>query len=136
MRNRAIGFGFCAIWMGGVAASAEEPLQGGDRAVKAAAGQEVQLGVYANVNEACSGLPAPDLRITTAPTRGTLTIKLVALSLKADSKVCPDRKIPALGLYYRAGPESDVTDSARVEAVAGPSAKGQSFTITVTKHME
>ncbi|KAB1071745.1 hypothetical protein [Methylobacterium planeticum] len=104
--------------------------------MKAAAGQEVQLGVYANVNEACSGLPAPDLRITAPPARGTLTVKLVALSLKADSKVCPDKKIPALGLSYRAGPESDVTDTVRVEAVAGSSTKGQSFTIAITKHME
>jgi hypothetical protein len=136
LRIGAVSCGICALWMGSVAALAEAPFEGNDRAVRAASGQEIQLGVYANVNESCSGLPAPDLRITTAPTRGTLTVKLVALSLKADSKVCPEKKVPALGLYYRAGPESEGEDAARVEAVAGASAKGQHFTITVTRRME
>lgn len=114
-----------------------EPAPGGDdRSLKAAAGQEVQLGVYANVTAECSGLPAPDLRIATPPSRGTLTVRLVALTLKSESKTCPDRKLPALGLFYRAGPDWGVTDTVRVEAVAGSSTKEQTFTIAVTQHME
>ncbi len=136
MRGGAIILATTIALISGAPGAAQETPQVENLAIQAAISQDVQLGLFANVNQACTGLPAPSIRIATPPTQGVLTVKLVVLGLKPDSKSCPDKKIPALGLYYRTTAKGAASDTVRVETVAGTSAKTHSFAISITGQKE
>lgn len=121
-----------AIWpLGGSAARAQP--SPAESAIKVVGGQEVQVGVFANTNPSCTGLPAPEIRLLAPPSQGVLAVKLVAIQFGKEAKACAEKRVPALGLFYRANAGVEGGDSVRVEIIAGTASQSKFFTLTLSK---
>jgi len=103
------------------------------REVKAQSGQDIRIGVYANIRPDCSAGPAPTLRLVTSPQNGKITIKKGRLNA-TNLKQCLAVEVPALVAIYRSSADFEGTDTAVIEIrSAQGSVQVQRFTIQVGK---
>lgn len=72
-----------------------------DRAVKAAPGQIIRVGVYADIRPDCTSGPLPGIRLAHAPAHGTVSVKRGMLKA-TNVKQCLALDVPAFVAFYRA----------------------------------
>lgn len=108
--------------------AAQTAPNGGEKQIRAKPQQEVELSVFANINPDCTGLPAPQIGVAAAPTRGMLIVRLGVIRVPDTSPQCAGRRVPALSVVYRA--ESEGSDTVRLQMVAGQAKQSQSYSIT------
>ena len=105
-----------------------------EREVKARSGRETRLAVFTNVKPDCTSGALPTVRLVTAPTNGTITVKRGKLRA-TNIKQCLALEVPALAAIYRAPPEFEGSDTIVIEvrpAEGNGAPQLRRFTITVT----
>jgi hypothetical protein len=104
-----------------------------EREVKGQSGQDIRVGVYANIQPDCSAGPLPTIRLVTSPQHGKITIKKGRLNA-TNVKHCLALEVPAYVAIYRSPADFEGTDAAVIEI---KSAQGniqvQRLTIQVSK---
>jgi hypothetical protein len=104
-----------------------------EREVKGQSGQDVRIGVFANVKPDCTAGAAPTLRLVTPPQNGKVTIKKGRLNA-TNLKQCLSLEVPALIAIYKSSADFEGTDTAVIEIrSAQGSVQVQRFTIRISK---
>jgi TolB-like protein len=98
-------------------------------------GQEVLVNGHKNWKPGCKPAPLPFIRITRQPEHGAVELRRGTFVItqswnKAADLSCIGKKVPGLGLYYRAGEAFHGEDAFRYELVSGVM-KQQSFDFEV-----
>jgi len=96
------------------------------RTVKAAAGKPTRLGVIGNVTKECTPGPMPEIKVVTAPKKGTLAIRS-GKSKAGSLKRCPNLEVPIRGVFYEANASANGADEVVYEVKR---ANGSTQTIT------
>ena len=73
------------------------------RSVEAVSGKSTRLGVHGDVTKDCKLGPLPEIRITTSPKHGALTVRQ-GKSKAGSLKRCPSLEVPVQGVFYEANP--------------------------------
>lgn len=105
----------------------------GEKAVQVRPGDETQIGLFANLNPTCNGLPAPQVAIVTAPTRGMVIVKMGLLRVPESAANCGGKQVPAMAVTYKANAEAQGSDTVRLDLGMGAKIQPQNYQITVTK---
>jgi hypothetical protein len=85
------------------------PVPAPQREFNAQADIDVRVGVYVNVRSDCTVGPLPDVRLTTPPEHGTVSVKQSSLTL-TNYKQCLAAEVPAIVAIYRAATGYTGTD--------------------------
>jgi len=101
------------------------------RSAKAHSGQRLQLSAHFTLKRDCSASPAPEIRVITAPSNGTLSIRAGAVrSRRAGS--CSNIEAPARIVFYQSNVGYTGPDQVTLEVKkADGSTEAQSIAITV-----
>jgi hypothetical protein len=105
----------------------------GEKAIQAKSGDETQLGIFANLNPTCNGLPAPQVAIVAPPARGTLIVKIGLLRVPDSAANCAGKQVPAMAVGYKVNADVEGTDTVRLDLGMGTKIQSQSYQITVVK---
>ena len=102
-----------------------------EREVKAAAGHDVRVGIYANIRPDCTAGPLPAIRLVTAPAHGAVSVKRGTLKA-TNFKQCLGIEAPAFVAFYRAAADFSGADEFELEiGLAGGRKELQHFRVTV-----
>lgn len=71
-----------------------------DRAIKAVAGRDAQVGFFADVRPDCTAGPLPAIRLAVPPLHGSVTVKRGTLKA-TNFKQCLGLEVPAFVAFYR-----------------------------------
>jgi len=85
-----------------------------ERAVKAAPGQTVRVGIYTSIRPDCTSGPLPAIRLARAPAHGIVSVKRGMLKA-TNVKQCLAIDVPAFVAFYRATPDFDGADEFELE---------------------
>lgn len=85
-----------------------------ERAVKAAPGQTVRVGIYTSIRQDCTSGPLPAIRLARAPAHGTVSVKRAMLKA-TNVKQCLAIDVPAFAAFYRAAPDFNGADEFELE---------------------
>lgn len=85
-----------------------------ERAVKAAAGQTVRVGIYTSIRPDCTSGPLPAIRLARAPAHGTVSVKRAMLKA-TNVKQCLAIDVPAFVAFYRAALDFNGADEFELE---------------------
>lgn len=85
-----------------------------DRAVKAAPGQNVRVGIYTSIRPDCTSGPLPAIRLARAPVHGTVSVKRAMLKA-TNIKQCLAIDVPAFVAFYRAAADFNGADEFELE---------------------
>ena len=103
-----------------------------EREVKAAAGRDVRVGVYANIRPDCTSGPLPAIRLVAAPAHGAVSVKRGTLKA-TNLKQCLGIEVPAFVAFYRATEDFNGADEFELEiGFAGSRKRLQHFRIDVS----
>ncbi len=103
-----------------------------DRALGAAPGQNVRVGIYTSIRPDCTSGPLPGIRLAQAPAHGTVSVKRAMLKA-TNVKQCLAIDVPAFVAFYRAAPNFTGADEFELEVTfAGGRKEIQHFRMTVT----
>jgi hypothetical protein len=103
-----------------------------DRALGAAPGQNVRVGIYTSIRPDCTSGPLPGIRLAQAPAHGIVSVKRAMLKA-TNVKQCLAIDVPAFVAFYRAAPNFTGADEFELEvAFAGGRKEIQHFRMTVT----
>jgi len=118
------------LWLSGVVAQAQtERLE---REVKAAAGRDVRVGIYANIRPDCTSGPLPAIRLVAAPAHGAVSVKRGTLK-STNLKQCLGIEVPAFVAFYRAAEDFNGADEFELEiGFAGGRKRLQHFRVDVS----
>ena len=102
-----------------------------ERATKAQSGKDVRIGVFINVRPDCTSGPLPSIRLSAAPTNGTVTVRKANVT-GTNYKKCLALQVPAFVAIYRSKNNFKGVDTLELE-VKYPSGRSeiQKFRITV-----
>ncbi len=100
------------------------------RTVKASAGKQTRLGVIGNVTKECTPGPMPEVKVVTAPKKGTLAIR-TGKSKAGSLKRCPNLEVPLRGVFYEANASATGTDEVVYEVK-----RANRSTQTITANIE
>ena len=104
-----------------------------ERAVKAAAGKDSRVGVYADIRPDCSAGPLPAIRLVVPPAHGAVNVKRGKLKL-TNYKQCLATEVPVYVAFYHAADTFSGSDEFVLEvSVAGGRKELQHFRVLVTK---
>ncbi|MGA7786973.1 MAG: hypothetical protein WCA56_02280 [Xanthobacteraceae bacterium] len=85
-----------------------------ERAVKAAPGQNVRVGIYTSIRPDCTSGPLPAIRLATAPAHGVVSVKRAMLKA-TNVKQCLAIDVPAFVAFYRAAQDFSGADQFDLE---------------------
>ena len=103
-----------------------------DRAIGAAPGQNVRVGIYTSIRPDCTSGPLPGIRLAQAPAHGTVSVKRAMLKA-TNVKQCLAIDVPAFVAFYRAASNFSGADEFDLEInFAGGRKEIQHFRMTVT----
>ena len=103
-----------------------------DRAIGAAPGQSVRVGIYTSIRPDCTSGPLPGIRLAEPPAHGTVSVKRAMLKA-TNVKQCLAIDVPAFVAFYRAAPNFSGADAFELEInFAGGRKEIQHFRMTVT----
>jgi hypothetical protein len=85
-----------------------------DRAVKAAPGQNVRVGIYTSIRPDCTSGPLPAIRLAHAPAHGNVSVKRAMLKA-TNIKQCLAIDVPAFVAFYRAAADFNGADEFELE---------------------
>lgn len=105
----------------------------GDRKVEVKGGQEAQLGVFANLNPSCTGMPAPQVAFPTTPVHGTIIVRMGLLKVPESAANCAGKPVPAMSVVYKAKVDTEANDTVRLELMMGQQSQNHGYQIAVTK---
>lgn len=105
----------------------------GDRKLEVKGGQEAQLGVFANLNPSCTGMPAPQVAFPTAPTHGMIVVRMGLLKVPETAANCAGKPVPAMSVVYKAEADGGSKDTVRLELTMGPQTQKHGYQITIAK---
>jgi hypothetical protein len=72
-----------------------------ERAIRAAPGQNVRVGIYTSIRPDCTSGPLPAIRLATTPAHGVVSVKRAMLKA-TNVKQCLAIDVPAFVAFYRA----------------------------------
>jgi hypothetical protein len=85
-----------------------------EREIKASPGHDVRVAVYTSIRPDCTSGPLPAIRLASAPTHGTVTVKRG--NFKATNfKQCLATDVPAFVAFYRAAQDFSGADEFELE---------------------
>jgi phosphoribosylformylglycinamidine (FGAM) synthase PurS component len=93
-----------------------------ERAVRAAPGHDVRVGIYTDIRPDCTTGPLPAIRLAVAPAHGTVSVKRGTLKA-TNFKQCLGLDVPAFVAFYRAAAEFTGTDIFELEITASSGRK-------------
>jgi hypothetical protein len=93
-----------------------------ERAVTAAPGHDVRVGVYTDIRPDCSTGPLPAIRLAVAPAHGAVSVKRGTLKA-TNFKQCLGLDVPAFVAFYRAAAEFTGSDIFELEIIASSGRK-------------
>jgi hypothetical protein len=102
-----------------------------ERKVKAAAGHDVRVGIYANIRPNCTADPLPAIRLVSAPAHGAVSVKrgtLKATNLKQYLGI----EVPAFGAFVAPPRTSTGLTNSSWKSVAGGHKRLQHFRVDVS----
>ena len=103
-----------------------------ERALKAATGQNVRVGIYTSIRPDCTSGPLPAIRLAVAPAHGAVSVKRATLKA-TNVKQCLAIDVPALVAFYRAAPSFAGADEFELEITfAGGRKEIQHFRVSVS----
>jgi hypothetical protein len=85
-----------------------------DRAVKAAPGQNIRVGIYTDIRPDCTSGPLPAIRLARPPAHGTVSVKRGMLKA-TNIKQCLAIDAPAFVAFYRAAADFSGADEFELE---------------------
>ncbi|HEX3939663.1 MAG TPA: hypothetical protein VHX43_19355 [Xanthobacteraceae bacterium] len=85
-----------------------------DRAVKAAPGQIMRVGIYTDIRPDCTSGPLPAIRLARPPAHGTVSVKRGMLKA-TNIKQCLAIDVPAFVAFYRAAADFSGADEFELE---------------------
>ena len=88
-----------------------------ERAVSAAPGHDVRVGVYTDIRSDCTTGPLPAIRLAVAPAHGAVSVKRGTLKA-TNFKQCLGIDVPAFVAFYRAAAEFTGSDIFELEITA------------------
>ncbi|MBR0875296.1 hypothetical protein JQ633_33390 [Bradyrhizobium tropiciagri] len=100
-----------------------------ERAVKAQANRDTQIGIYLNVLPDCTSGPLPTIRLVSPPAAGKVVVKS-AKAKATNYKACLALEVPAYVAFYKAPAEFVGADSLTIE-VKYPGGRTEIQKITV-----
>ncbi|HEX8666148.1 MAG TPA: 4-aminobutyrate aminotransferase [Beijerinckiaceae bacterium] len=100
------------------------------RSVEAASGQSTRLTVHGDVTKDCKLGPLPEIRITTSPKHGALTVRQ-GKNKAGLLKRCPNLEVPVQGVFYQANAGYTGSDEVAYTVVRAGQAT-QSTTVKIT----
>ena len=100
------------------------------RSVDAVAGKSTRLTVHGDVTKDCKPGPLPEIRITTSPKHGSLTVRQ-GKSKAGSLKRCPSLEVPVQGVFYQANAGYAGSDEVAYTVVRAGQAT-QSVTVKIT----
>jgi hypothetical protein len=109
-------------------ACAQSPLV--ERTVKAAAGQNVRVGIYTSIRPDCTSGPLPAIRLARAPAHGVVSVKRAMLKA-TNVKQCLAIDVPAFVAFYRAAQDFSGGDEFELEVTfSGGNKELQNFHVS------
>jgi len=103
-----------------------------DRAVKAAPGQTVRVGIYTDIRPDCTSGPLPAIRLARPPAHGTVSVRRAMLKA-TNIKQCLAIDAPAFVAFYRAAPDFNGADEFELEVTFASGHKQiQHFRVSTT----
>jgi len=103
------------------------------REVKGKSGQDIRVGVFANVLPDCTSGPLPTIRLIQPPVNGKITVRKGRLNA-TNFKQCLALEVPALIAIYRSAADFEGIDSAIIEVRSSkPATQLQRITVRVSK---
>ena len=100
------------------------------RSVEAVSGKSTRLTVHGDVTKDCKLGPLPEIRITTSPKHGALTVRQ-GKSKAGSLKRCPSLEVPIQGVFYQANAGYAGSDEVAYTVVRGGRAT-QAITVKIT----
>ena len=101
------------------------------RSVDAVSGKSTRLTVHGDVTKDCKLGPLPEIRITTSPKHGALTVRQ-GKSKAGSLKRCPNLEVPIQGVFYQANAGYAGSDEVAYTVVrAGQATQAVTVKITV-----
>ena len=85
-----------------------------EREIKASPGHDVRVGVYTSIRPDCTSGPLPAIRLASAPTHGTVTVKRGTFKA-TNFKQCLATDVPAFVAFYRAAQDFGSADEFELE---------------------
>ncbi len=102
-----------------------------ERAVKAAPGQNVRVGIYTSIRPDCTSGPLPAIRLAHAPAHGSVSVKRAMLKA-TNVKQCLAIDVPAFVAFYRAAAGFSGADEFQLEVTfSGGRKEIQDFRVSV-----
>ena len=103
-----------------------------EREVKAAAGRDIRIGIFANIRPDCTAGPLPAIRLLAAPAHGAVTVKRGTLKA-TNLKQCLGIEVPAFVAFYRAATDFNGADEFELEiGFAGGRKRIEHFRVDVS----
>ena len=102
-----------------------------ERKFKGLTGQDIRIGVFANIGADCKAGPLPTIRLKSPPTNGNVTVKQGKVRT-TNLRQCLAAEVPAFVVIYKSKPEFSGSDSVILEVEnAGGKTQVQNITVTV-----
>lgn len=102
-----------------------------ERAIKAAPGHDVRVGIYTDIKPDCTSGPLPAIRLAVAPAHGIVSVKRAMLKA-TNIKQCLAIDVPAFVALYRAAQNFSGADEFQLEITfTGGRKEIQHFRVTV-----
>jgi hypothetical protein len=103
-----------------------------DRAIRAAPGSDVRVGIYTSIRPDCTSGPLPAIRLANAPAHGSVTVKRAMLKA-TNVKQCLAIDVPAFVAFYHSVPDFSGSDEFLLEITfSGGRKEVQDFRVTVS----
>lgn len=129
MRHPISTFAFAAAITASAGPAASQSSQSATLSV--ASGQQLRLGYYSIFKKDCSAGPVPEIRISSPPKHGSLTLQIGTLATKRLQN-CPEAKAPVQVVFYRSSPGYSGPDSVAFDVVNILTRQTQSHSIAIT----
>lgn len=101
-----------------------------ERKAQGVAGKEIRVGVFGNIKLDCTTGPAPQVRVTSAPSHGSVIVRRGKVRTKRVQN-CPTIQAPVLIAFYRSRPEFSGMDRFTLEIKTEESVSSRVITVTV-----
>jgi hypothetical protein len=85
-----------------------------ERDVKVSPGRDVRVAVYTSIRPDCTSGPLPAIRLASAPTHGTVSVKRGTFKA-TNFKQCLATEVPAFVAFYRAAQDFGSADEFELE---------------------
>jgi hypothetical protein len=112
LSTRRYGLAALFLCIGTLAAYAQDDVV--ERALKAAPGRDVRVGVFTDIRPDCTSGPLPAIRLAAPPAHGSVNVKRGTLKA-TNIKQCLAIEVPAFVAFYRASADYSGADDFELE---------------------